>query len=43
MEMKKRVAFIWYCLPQEFAENLVKSMQQRVQAVIESQGDYTVY
>ena len=38
-ELKKE----WMNLPREFAENLVKSMERRVEALIQANGDFTMY
>jgi len=38
-ELKKE----WINLPREFAENLVKSMERRVEALIQANGDFTMY
>ena len=33
----------WYNFSKNLAENLVKSMEQRVQSLIHMNGDYTLY
>jgi hypothetical protein len=43
MAMKRWITIIWSHLPAQFAENLVASMKRRLQALMEAQGDYTIY
>ncbi len=42
-ELAKVIRQEWKKLPQELATTLVKSMERRVQALIEAEGDYTLY
>jgi transposase len=43
MMVKRLIARIWRHLPKQYSENLVASMQRRLEAIIEAKGDYTLY
>lgn len=42
-ELVKYIRYEWKKLPLSLAENLVDSMSNRIHALIDSQGDYTMY
>lgn len=42
-QLSYQIKKIWRSLPQEYAENLVKSMEKRCQAIINNDGDWTKY
>lgn len=41
--LKAELVKEWKSLPNELARNLVESMQRRITALIEANGDYTLY
>jgi hypothetical protein len=43
LTLTKAIKKEWMSLPKELAANLMSSMIDRVNALIESEGDYTMY
>ena len=41
--LKSEIRKEWNALPNELAQKLVQSMKNRITALIEAQGDYTLY
>ena len=42
-KLSRRIKEVWCSLPTEYAEKLVESMSRRCQAIIQNNGDWTVY
>ena len=42
-QLSWRIKEVWRSLPTEYAEKLVESMPRRCQAIIQNNGDWTVY
>ena len=42
-ELKRAIKIEWGKLSLEYAEKLVESMPRRVQALLDANGDYTMY
>ena len=42
-QLSQRIKEVWHSLPTEYAEKLVESMPRRFQAIIQNNGDWTVY
>ena len=41
--IERKLRKIWKNLSDEYAENLVNSMSNRLQAVVDNDGDWTLY
>ncbi|CAK9806971.1 Transposable element Tcb1 transposase [Anthophora quadrimaculata] len=42
-QLSRQIRKIWRSLPREYAENLVKSMPRRCEAILQNNGDFTQY
>lgn len=42
-QLSRQIKTIWRSLPESYAENLVASMRHRCQAILDNNGDWTVY